>query len=101
MRTITVSEGQSLLDIAVEHCGDVEKAYDIAEMNSIELTEELQPGTSLKVPNVEVDRKATTEMFTAKGLKPATKDNGGLIELPPLDEEGIDFWAIEDDFEVQ
>lgn len=49
--TIKVYEGQSLLDICVQHCGSISALFEIMHLNNLEdLT--LVPGTDLLIPDV-------------------------------------------------
>ena len=47
---ITVTSRQSVLDIALQHCGSLEAAFDIAQSNGISLTDDLTTGQSMSVP---------------------------------------------------
>ena len=51
-----VKNNQSLIDVAIEHLGSAELAIDIALLNGISLTDALEPGTSLLLP----ETKTTT-----------------------------------------
>ncbi|MGN6604570.1 MAG: LysM peptidoglycan-binding domain-containing protein [Ginsengibacter sp.] len=94
MRTITVSEGQTLLDIAMQYCGDASVLFDIADLNGLEVTDDLVPGQQLLVPDAEIDKQAVADAFSDGIIPSSTDDN-----IIPVD-EGIEFWAIEDDFIV-
>lgn len=50
---VTVLANQSLQDIAVQVCGSVLSVFDLALLNGISVTENLVPGTKLKVPKSE------------------------------------------------
>lgn len=50
MKSVTVLNGQTIFDIAVQSCGDVGLAYDIALMNGIDIFSSLEVGSVLKVP---------------------------------------------------
>lgn len=52
MNSVTVLSGQTIFDIAVQSCGDVSMAYDIALLNGIDLFAKLEPGMKLNVPDV-------------------------------------------------
>jgi hypothetical protein len=47
-----VLEGQTLIDIAIQHCGSADAVYDISVLNGLSVTDELVPGTALILPNV-------------------------------------------------
>ena len=95
MRHITVSEGQTLMDIAVQYLGDGERVFDIMELNGLELTDEPEPGTELLVPEVAIDKVRIAEVFSSRGLMPAS------MEEPENEPGGIDHWAIGYDLVVQ
>lgn len=95
MQTITVKEGQTLLDIAMQYLGNSERVYDIANLNEIEITTDLVVGQELWIPDTEITDESIAEVFEENDLIPASMDS---IDI---ENEGIDFWAIEDDFIVQ
>jgi hypothetical protein len=47
---VKVLDGQSLFDIAIQHCGDVQAVYDIALLNNLSITDDVELGTELVVP---------------------------------------------------
>lgn len=91
MQTIKIQAGQSLLDIAIEHCGDAGAGLEIAQLNGVALTASLQPGTILVVPGVVNNR--VVEHFKQRGLSPAT-----FVSLPPA---AIGICTIDLDFGIQ
>lgn len=100
MRTILVSEGQTVLDIAIEHCGSLSVVFEIAELNELEsFTDELKAGQELIVPDV-VDAYIV-EQFDSTYKKPVSSDSEGWDGTNEDGDEGIDFWEIETEFEVQ
>lgn len=70
MRTIRVSNGQSLQDIALQECGSVTADLHIALRNNIPLTKRLTNGQILDLPPV-INLKVV-EYFRARSLQPAT-----------------------------
>lgn len=96
MITATVTSRQSLFDIAIQHCGNMETAFDIALLNGIGLTDDLQTSEELElVPPAD---NGIVQTFTVNHYKPAT----GITTTEILDilgqDEGIEFWTIETDF---
>lgn len=89
---ITVRDRQSVTDIAMQYLGDPEGAIDIARLNNISVTTELQPGMLLTVP----DPKNTqiTNYYESEDVSPAMK-----MDYSKRD-EGIDYWILEEDFVV-
>lgn len=63
---------QTLMDIAVSSCGDVEAVFDIAEKNDLSLTSELF-GIEIDVP--EAVNKHVSGYFSGNGTEPATDSN--------------------------
>lgn len=95
MRIIKVSEGQTLLDIAMQHCGDVSAVYEIADLNGKSVTDDLVIGEDLKVPDA-IDNRIVT-MFEDTYLYPASWENP---ESSEVNGEGLEYWAIEFDFVI-
>jgi hypothetical protein len=93
MRTATIDKHQTIIDVALQECGNADAAFDIAALNGIEITDDIAPGTELLLPDV-VDKKKVKYLSDA-GLKPIT---GPLI----IDDaqEGLEFWVIERDFVI-
>lgn len=87
-----IQPGQTLLDIALQELGDVSRANEIAIMNGISITDDLQPGTSLLLPDPSGVARFIFNLF---------KDRGNIPASAIIKEEGIEFWAIEKDFVVQ
>ena len=50
MQAIQIQDRQTLFDLAIQHCGDREAAFQIADTNDLSLTEALSAGFSLAVP---------------------------------------------------
>ena len=66
-----VSQGQSLIDIAIQECGSAEAAIQIAVENGLSVTDDLATGTILIVP--EASNKAVAAYYAAHSIKPATQ----------------------------
>ena len=62
MRIIKVQLGQSLLDIALQYCGDIAAALDIAALNNLPLCDQLAPNTELQVPDI-VNKKVVNHFI--------------------------------------
>lgn len=80
-KIIETKDGQTIIDIAIEHCGDVDRLMDIVENNTIvtvndttgvdiDLSEALVPGQKLTIQDEWVDGKIikdlTQSISTAK-----------------------------------
>lgn len=95
MYNVTVLDGQSLFDIAVQHTGNVANAAIIAKANNISINDDLATGTVLAIPDgVDADDKSSRYFETSR-TKPTTGDVGEQVP------SGIDFMGIEIDFIVQ
>lgn len=68
---VEVLSGQSLLDIALEHTGSLEHAFELVEANAIALTSDLEAGSTLKVL-VEEKEEKTLKFYDRKDTHPAT-----------------------------
>lgn len=68
--TAVVLNGQTLFDLALQYCGDVSAAFDIAALNDIEVTSQPAVGTVLSMPQV-VNRKVV-DYYEKNNIKPAT-----------------------------
>jgi hypothetical protein len=94
MRTIVVKDRQTLFDIAVQAMGDADAAYELARLNDISVTEELESGQQLLMPDEATDESTVGEFKTKKWC-PATADQEQDV-IPG----GIGFMGIEIDFIV-
>ena len=47
---ITVLHNQSILDIAIQHTGNVYNAFAIAKANGLSITHDLTPGETISIP---------------------------------------------------
>jgi hypothetical protein len=88
---ITSKQGQWLGDIAVRESGSLEAIVDMALINDVSITGKLDAGSSL-LKAAAIDRRVMN-FYQRNEIFPATK-------LPDNEGEGIEFWAVERDFEV-
>lgn len=100
---ITILHHQSLLDLAIQHTGSVENAFDLALANGLSLTDDLEAGSGL-IANSEWlkanSNKDILNYYTAKNIQPAT----AISQWQTANSEkpqGISYWAIGIDFIVQ
>lgn len=89
-----VLEGQSLFDIAIQECGSVEAAFDLAVANNISMSNELPSSQSLIKTNVQ--QKRIVDYFDNKKIKPATWSRPTEVQLT-----GIGYMVIEVNFTVK
>lgn len=85
-----VEAGQSLADIAIQYLGNISALPDMAQLNGLTITDQVEPGTRLQLPAV-VTPAVVTYMSTG-GYAPASNVQDEL--------EGIGYWGIEYDFIV-
>lgn len=90
--------GQNLLDIAIQATGDAAEALVIAISNGLCLTEDLEVGQPVTIPeNIPGDANVRA-FYRERNLHPATgvtKENETIASF-----EGIEYWGIEYDFIV-
>ena len=68
----TTRNNQTLLDIAVQECGTVEAAFEIAERNGLALTDELNTGQKLDIVMTTTREESVVQELAADRIKPAT-----------------------------
>lgn len=94
MKEVKVEYGQTLVDIAIQELGDASRAFELAVLNNVNVSDDITPGSLVKVPDVSIDKTSIAKVFNNPALKPAS----GIAITE--EEEGIEFWTIEDDFVV-
>ena len=92
MQIIEVKNQQSLLDIAIEHIGDVAAILPIAEANNLALSQHIPPGTHLTI-DVTKTVKKVTNIFYQNKYSPASQ-----IMIPPV--LGIEEFVIGIDAQI-
>ena len=96
---ITALHNQSLLDLALQHTGTIESVFEFAEVNALNITDDVQAGAPLYLGEGLEVRNEILSYYTAKNLQPATaftKEDEQVFERL----EGISIWAINLDFVV-
>lgn len=86
MRTIKVKLFQSLFDISVQEYGTAEGITTIALANDIGITDELQAGTELKIPDYENTNQKVLKYYKENNIIPATAQLPDEIEAIVADE---------------
>jgi hypothetical protein len=89
-----VQQGQNMMDIAIQHCGDARSLFDLAVLNDLSATDEVAPGTDLKIPTPA--QPGIVAYFQNGGYVPATNNDANIFS----NKEGIGFWIIGVDFKV-
>jgi len=95
MKEVKILFGQTIIDIAMQELGDASRIFEVADLNNISVTSDLVPGSLIAVPNPAPEKSNIVKLFSNPALKPAS------MQTDNEDEDGIEFWAIEDDFIVQ
>lgn len=98
MRT-TTRNNQTLPDIALQECGNIEAAFDIARLNGLSLTDELKTGQTLDIACTTACTESVVGELAADGVKPATAPSAEEVEAAPYG--GIGYMGIEIDFVVK
>lgn len=96
---ITVLHNQSLLDLALQHTGTIESIFELAEANTLNISDDVVAGKTLVLPAEAFTNKDILGYYTAKNLQPATafsKEDEQVFERL----EGISIWAINLDFVI-
>lgn len=70
--TVTVKNGQTLADIAIQEYGDLSAVFLIAKENDISPSGNLTAGTVLRLPDVVVN-KEMQDFCRNNGVSPATE----------------------------
>lgn len=90
---------QTLLDVALQMGGHVETVLAIAAANGLSVTERLEEGQELTVPEPMAEGDARTAgLYRAHGIEPATEASEEDMCACPYG--GIGFMGVEIDFEV-
>ena len=78
-RNIQTLEGQSLLDIAVQTAGSVEAAIEMAMVNDLSVTDDLEPA---ELRTADIQNKSIAGYYERNSIKPATAvtDPGQIFE---------------------
>lgn len=90
---------QSLPDLTIQECGGLDAMMEVAADNGLSITDDITPGTTLKC-NAVVNKK-NVDIYNANDLRPATGITQEEVNELTGDGEGVEFWGIEEDFEVQ
>lgn len=95
----TVNHNQTLLDMAIQHLGSVSGVFQIALLNNLSITAQLEAGTELK-EGEPIDRDLV-KYFIDHNCIPA----GGAVKTvaktdSPEQLSGVGFWSINIDFSI-
>lgn len=68
-QTHTVTNGQSLIDVALQALGSVEGLFDLAAANGLSITDALAPGLVLMVPASTAAQPAVAAYFAGRSQR--------------------------------
>jgi hypothetical protein len=94
MQYITISNGQTFLDVAMQYAGSTEAAFAISVKNDLPITDELEAGSV--IPKPDIINASVAQLFSVEKIKPRS-----ILNNAEGDNEGIEHWYLEDDFIVQ
>jgi hypothetical protein len=100
MTKVTVSYGQTWLDIAMQELGDIERTIELAQLNGRSITDPLEAGEILIVPDFDSAKKRIVQLLRNKANNPASAHTLIAVDPDTGGNEGIEFWAIENEFVV-
>lgn len=78
---VTVKDGQTLADVAVQECGTWEAALDIALKNGVSLTDSQAAGTRLRLPDGVTENRVMKSYCKAHDVSPATERDESGVKL--------------------
>ena len=91
---IITGNRQTVFDIAIQCCGSVEAAFDIAALNDIGVTSCPAAGSVVTVPDM--INKKVADYFGRNGIRPATGFRQDMTVPVPDGMEGLDgdyYWG--------
>lgn len=68
---IKIKSRQTIYDIALQFCGDREAAFEISKLNNTSVTEYIEAGTELDIPDIY--KKRIVEYYQKSNIEPATE----------------------------
>ncbi|AYO58181.1 hypothetical protein CO230_08640 [Chryseobacterium sp. 6424] len=94
---ITVLHNQSLLDIAIQHTGSVMNAFAISAANGLSVSDVLEAGGVLQLPDNIAKNTDILNYYKAKKIQPAT----AFTQTEKIEQHhGIGWMQIEKTFKV-
>lgn len=96
MNDITILNGQSLFDIALESNGSALSAFEIALKNGISVTDYLETGKSLLKPTSQFENKSVLSYFASKNIATELE-----VRFEDNSQDGIGAMIIENNFIVR
>ena len=82
MKRVNGKRGQSMIDVAVQHCGSADYAYEVAKANGLEADAVLEQDTDMEVP---MAGTMAEKSVVRAGVEPCT----GVMAEEPWDKIGL------------
>ena len=92
--SVTVQEGQNMLDLSIQHLGDQSGIFALALANNMSITAVIAPGAKMILPNVV--NKEVGKLFYDKQYIPATDSAASIAAT----KKGIGTMIIGTDFKI-
>lgn len=81
IKATTITDGQSLLDVAIQELGTIAAVFDLAAANGLAITDPLTPGQVLSVPSASAALPQLAAYFRQRGQRINT-GNDSASEVP-------------------
>lgn len=98
MTQIVALNDQTLLDVAIRHCGSMDALVDISILNNMSITENPKAGQIILLPTKDYGNQEVVNYFVLHKIEPATGINNEAMVF--LTELGIGEMKIGTDFKV-
>lgn len=89
-----VEHKQSLIDLAVQHHGNIDSLHDLIVLNNLSITDDLEYGYEIEIGNPISNN--VIENYIEKNVIPAVD----FVPDQNLIPEGVGYWIIGTDFKV-
>jgi hypothetical protein len=80
MAKIIVIDRQTFLDVALQEYGNTQAVFDLVLSNGLNITDELEPGQELILPNSDNTDNDVLNFYKARTIKPVTSRPTVTIE---------------------
>jgi len=86
---------QTLVDMAMQSCGDAGRLVELAALNGLSITDDIEAGDTILTPDAAADKLKLVTLLNKKNNEPGSGTQ--TLSAP----EGISYWIIETDFTIQ
>lgn len=98
VKTLVISNRQSLFDIANQEYGNAQGAFEIARANNLSTTDSLEPGQSIIIPESKTKKTEVMAVIDRQRIKFSTAVN--MTDFEPR-QKGIGYMRIGSTFKVK